>query len=391
VSDLLAVTGGRDHVERRARRVRRPAVGAMTEPTTSEPACPVWCTTDHSAEWVASGLYEHASRTLQIGTARVQVTATQERAYGHERKPAMIFIDFDDGLTPAQARQLAAVLQDFAKVAEWSCASTEPLGEDLVEAYLRRLAADGLADLTIRVRRKVLTKLGRELPLGLVVATADDLVAWLSRPGWSAQTRHSYRAHAVSFFRWLAEQGIRPDDPTVRLRPVRVPPGVPRPVPDSQLGDLLERARGHWRTAIVLALYAGLRCHEITKLRREDITEQTITIVGKGGRTRVIPTHRRIWELVDELPPGPVLRRATIAPRHFTAKYLSSAFGTYARTQLGADVTLHRFRHSFATRLLDAGVDLRTVQELLGHASVATTQVYTQVSDARKRSAIELL
>jgi integrase/recombinase XerC len=148
--------------------------------------------------------------------------------------------------------------------------------------------------------------------------------------------------------------------------------------------------------AILETVYsAGLRVHEVVGLNREhiDFLGELISVRGKGGKERLCPVGRpaldaieTYWsKLPDKFPRGrnaPAFldsAGARLRPREVQRamkKYLKMA-------GLGVDMTPHKLRHSFATHLLDAGADLRSVQELLGHVSLSTTQVYTHVTSAR--------
>jgi integrase/recombinase XerD len=143
--------------------------------------------------------------------------------------------------------------------------------------------------------------------------------------------------------------------------------------------------------AATLARYSGLRAAEISRAVRTDIDERDIRVLGKGGRTDMLPTHEAIWDLVRDRCDGPLV--LSVRDSVFTPSGISHAFGVRMR-QLGIPVTLHQFRHLYATSLLrapedgGAGANLRIVQELCRHASVATTANYTQVTDRERRAAV---
>jgi len=138
-----------------------------------------------------------------------------------------------------------------------------------------------------------------------------------------------------------------------------------------------------------------LRRAEISRLLREDITQRFIVVVRKGGKQALLPTHPRVWEEIADLGPGPVFRTQT------GRSFRPNGLGDQMRARLAGvglpGVTLHRFRHSFGTNLFrtvedgGAGADARTAQDLLGHASLSTTQIYARVTDRQRRRAIEAL
>lgn len=186
------------------------------------------------------------------------------------------------------------------------------------------------------------------------------------------------------------------------VRGPKVRPGAPRPVTEDQAFGLiaepaLDPDRDPWeaaRDAAVLTLLygCGLRISEALSLLRADAPlPESLRIKGKGGKTRVVPLLPAVREAVDAylarlpyvLAPEDALFRARrggpLSPRHVqaTVQILRGRLG------LPASATPHALRHSFATHLLGAGADLRSIQELLGHASLSTTQRYTEVDAER--------
>lgn len=256
----------------------------------------------------------------------------------------------------------------------------------LLDEHTRYLTAGSAAERTIGCRLVVLTACLAAVGDPLVVDRAA-LVGWLATPGWSPWTRATYRGHLRGFFGWLCEFGHRDDDPAAKLRRPRVPAGVPRPVTDAELVLVLARVPAWFRPLVILCAFAGLRVSEAARLCREDITAETLTVrAGKGGKSAVVPTHPRIWALVADLPPGPVLRGRY--GQALTGKYLSSA-AREVFDRLGLDaVHCHRFRHWFGTSVQANQGDIRVTQELMRHASIASTAIYTQVATAAKVAAI---
>ena len=186
------------------------------------------------------------------------------------------------------------------------------------------------------------------------------------------------------------------------VRGPRVKPGAPRPVTEDQARGLiaepgLDPDREGWeasRDAAVLTLLygCGLRISEALSLKRSDAPlPASLRITGKGGKTRLVPVLPAVAEAItdylDDLPfvlaPGDALFRAKrggpLSPRHVqaTVQILRGRLG------LPDSATPHALRHSFATHLLGAGADLRSIQDLLGHASLSTTQRYTEVDAER--------
>lgn len=241
--------------------------------------------------------------------------------------------------------------------------------------------------------------------------TAGEVRAWLAHLR-SGETPLSPRSlsQALSairtFHRFLDRRLEIPNAAVGLVRGPRVKPGAPRPVTEDQaIGLIAEPAldpdREDWEVArdqaVLTLLYGcGLRISEALSLRRSDapLPEQ-LRITGKGAKTRIVPVLPAVREAVDAylaqvpfgLAPDEPLFRAKrggpLSPRHVqaTVQQLRGRLG------LPASATPHALRHSFATHLLGAGADLRSIQELLGHASLSTTQRYTEVDAAALLSA----
>ncbi len=204
-----------------------------------------------------------------------------------------------------------------------------------------------------------------------------------------------------SFHRWL-DRRLGISNPHIALvRGPRIKPGLPRPVSEDQAFGLIQEAsddpdRQEWelaRDAAVLTLLygCGLRISEALSLTRADAPlAESLRILGKGSKTRMAPVLPAVREAVDAYlaalpfviqPADPLFRAkrgGPLGPRPVQA-LMQRLRG---RMGLPASATPHALRHAFATHLLGAGGDLRSIQELLGHASLATTQRYTAVDAA---------
>lgn len=277
---------------------------------------------------------------------------------------------------------------------------------DLIAQYVAHLRSAGMSARTRYYREQLLRRLDRELPLGLYEATIEELEHWLAgpdepvRPGdpdpWCRQTQATYHGHIVGFYRWASDParpvGLRYDPSAGLIRP-KVPDGRPRPVSVEEL----HRARSHliqpWRLYVELAAFAGLRAIEISRLDRQDVTKDEINVRrGKGDKPRRIDTAPDLWAVIQTLPPGPVARGPSGA--RISPNKLSERVSTHL-TRIGMpDVTLHRFRHFFATNLLDEGAEVTAVQDAMGHGSLRTTAVYLHLTSrqrAKLRKAIRAL
>jgi integrase/recombinase XerC len=264
---------------------------------------------------------------------------------------------------------------------------------NIIEDYLDHLRMAGRSQRTIDDRREILARIDADLPYGLAQATTEELQGWLYRDEWSASTRETYYGAVRSFFVWATgpwDQRLDFDPSELLPRP-RTPRGLPRPITDEQLTRILTEAAEPYRTWTILAAYAGLRCCEISGLDRGHVTDRAITVLsGKGGKPAILPTHPVIWAAMVVLPDGPVA--LTTDGIRADPKYVSIRAAVYFRRKLGMPgVALHRARHWYGTNLYRATKDIRRTQELMRHASPATTAIYTLVSDEERWTAIQTL
>lgn len=234
--------------------------------------------------------------------------------------------------------------------------------------------------------------------------TIRDMRAWMARMragDLSARSLARKLSAVKSFFRWLAErEGF---DPTAVLstRAPKFQKKLPRPLaPDAAQAviDTVEiQSKDAWvgarDTAVITLLYGcGLRISEALGLNRGDAPlPEVMRILGKGGKERLVPVLPAAREAVEEYlrqcpypleDEGPLF--IGVRGRRLSARQIQSVMQN-VRMQLGlpSTATPHAMRHSFATHLLEASGDLRSIQELLGHASLSTTQAYTAVDTAR--------
>lgn len=203
-------------------------------------------------------------------------------------------------------------------------------------------------------------------------------------------------------------------DPTADVGTPRIPQGVPKALSEEEIGRLLGVVVGDEAPvlrdrAILEVLYGtGMRISELVGLSMRDLVpeEGLLRVLGKGSKERLVPLGRCAGEALEHwLGPG---GRAVMAPERWATRSDADAVFLNARGRrlgragawgivrrygdragLGDRLTPHVLRHSCATHMLDHGADIRVVQELLGHASISTTQVYTRVSAERLRSAYE--
>jgi len=211
-----------------------------------------------------------------------------------------------------------------------------------------------------------------------------------------------------AFHRFLLREGLADGDPAATVVRPRLPRALPHPIPAADVAGLLERPdpdapAGTRDRAILELLYgAGLRVSELTGLDVDDVDldDGAVRVLGKGGKEREVPIGRFAREAVAAyLTRGrPALATGTSRGALFlnarggrlTRQSVARALAGYAHDAgIARRVTPHDLRHSFATHLLDGGADVRVVQELLGHASLATTQIYTLVTARHLREVVD--
>ncbi len=232
-----------------------------------------------------------------------------------------------------------------------------------------------------------------------------DYLAWRKRSGLAAA---SIKLEAVAlriFFRFLLARNILTSNPAENLSIPRVERYLPETLNVSAMTRLLESVSsadplGLRDRAMLELLYAsGLRVSELCSVRLEglDLEEGLIRVTGKGNKTRLVPVglpaQEAITRYLEIERPKLVSRRSgaevflSARGRKLTPQRVWQLIKRYAaRAGLEANVYPHLFRHSFATHLLAGGADLRIIQELLGHADISTTQVYTHVDSSRLKA-----
>jgi integrase/recombinase XerD len=275
-----------------------------------------------------------------------------------------------------------------------------------VESFLA-LSAARLAPLTVDAYRRDLADLCARLDVPPATATHDHLVTYVAqlRADGLAATTIARRVAAIrSFYRHQVLLGARLDNPASELELPRRRRTLPKTMSPGEMERLIEAANGTTprslrdRALVELLYGAGLRVSEAVGLERAsvDLEQRIVRCIGKGSKERVVPIGR---QAVDALQRYLARGRPYLDKRHRHELFLNARGGGLTRAgaflilrRLAAVAGLepervhpHLLRHSFATHLLEGGADLRAVQEMLGHADLATTELYTHVSDKRRR------
>ena len=284
--------------------------------------------------------------------------------------------------------------------------TTEPTRDPELDGFLALLAARR-APRTVDAYRRDLAHFAGWYGAPPSQATAGDLERYLAQlraDGLAPSTIGRRVAALRALYRHLTMLGSRDDNPAAELAPPRRLRKLPRTLSPAEAERLIEAAAGTTPralrdSAIVELLYgAGLRVGELVSLERGsvDLDERLVRALGKGSKERVVPIGRRAAEALRRyLARG----RPFLDRRHRPELFLNAKGGPLTRAgvflilrtvaaKAGLEpgrVHPHLLRHSFATHLLEGGADLRSVQEMLGHADLATTELYTHVSDSRRR------
>ena len=262
---------------------------------------------------------------------------------------------------------------------------------------------------TVEAYRRDLLDIEKRLKKPISTATTDDLQTYLAElraEGLAATTLGRRLSAARSFFAHEVLLGNRGDNPAAEIDTPRRQRKLPRTLSPREAERLIEAAAGTKPrslrdAALVELLYgAGLRVSEAVGLERAgvDLDARIVRVVGKGNKERIVPIGRSATEALRRY----LSRGRPYLDRRYRPELFLNAQGG-ALTRMGAFLILrrlaekagleperihpHLLRHSFATHLLEGGADLRSVQEMLGHADLATTEVYVHVTDRRRREA----
>jgi integrase/recombinase XerD len=275
-----------------------------------------------------------------------------------------------------------------------------------IDGFLALLAAQR-SPRTVDAYRRDLAALGAYLGKPPAQATLEELeryTAQLRADGLAGSTIARRTAAARSFYRHQQLLGARDDNPAAGLKLPRRAKPLPKTLSPGEAERLIDAAAGTQPRALrdqalVELLYgAGLRVSEAVGLDKAgvDLDDRLVRVIGKGGKERVVPIGRAaVTALRRYLSRG----RPYLDRRHRQELFLNARGGPLTRSgafrilrglagKAGLDpqrVHPHLLRHSFATHLLEGGADLRSVQEMLGHADLSTTELYTHVSDRRRR------
>ena len=268
---------------------------------------------------------------------------------------------------------------------------------DAVGRHLDHLRYRNMSPYTIRRREQALKRLAAVLPVPLLDATGDHLYEWRAGLTIKPASVAVYHSHVKAFFTWAVNEGLVSENPMRAVPVPKLPVRFPRPIPEADLMTALEATTPKmWiRQALVLGGWCGLRVGEVAGLVVENLrlhdSPPVVIVLGKGDKERVVELSPFVVRemLAADLP----LSGHAFTDSHgrpFTAWFMSHAVNQHLRG-CGTHSTFHALRHRFASQMYQATHDLRLVQELMGHATQATTAKYAAFSRSGAAAAVASL
>lgn len=281
-----------------------------------------------------------------------------------------------------------------------------------VESFLEMLSAErGLSQNTIEAYRRDLIDLEEATGKSPVDLAAGELQTYFQkldgRRARSATTQARRLSAVKQFYQFLVAENIRGDNPSVVLSAPKLPKRLPKILSEEDVTALFEAAakdesvKGLQKLCLLEILYAtGLRVSELVSLKRSSFLPDMVAVLvrGKGDKERIVPLTNAAREATHNYlamrsgdEKSTYLFPGTSKQGHMTRQRFGQILKELAKEAglMPSRVSPHVLRHAFATHLLNHGADLRSVQELLGHADLMTTQIYTHVMDGRLKSAVE--
>ena len=262
---------------------------------------------------------------------------------------------------------------------EW----TAPIGD-----WLAWLRSGALRPQTIELRAYQLRRFARDhADVGPFDVDTARVAEWVGGHGWSRETIRSNRAALRSFYGWAHDSGITGSNPARLLRKVPAAPVTVRPAADDVIDAAMRAADDRLRLMLMLGSRHGLRRAEIAAVHTRDVIRDlkghSLVVHGKGGKGRIVPLLPPTVAVLAALPAGyafPSPGSGHLTPAH-VGKLVRRALSAAA----GDRVTTHQLRHRYADTIYRATRELGTVQELMGHASPATTRIYIHTTADDKR------
>lgn len=261
----------------------------------------------------------------------------------------------------------------------------------LIEQHAIWMKRRGLNEVSIAKRTRRLGVFDSQV--GLSDAVTEDIECFLDRRNLGNRARYDWVSDLHQFYAWAIDFGVLDSDPTRQVVRPKQRQGKPRPIPTGDLVTAIQMAEPMMRCWLCLGAFGGLRCKEIAGLCVEDLLwdDGLLFVRGKGDKDRLVPIHSMVESSLRAITMparGAVFRRPRGGP--YPAAQVSREGSLYF-SSLGIGATMHQLRHWFGTYVQRATGDLRTTQELMGHASPTTTAIYTAYSQEAGREAVSLL
>jgi integrase/recombinase XerD len=271
------------------------------------------------------------------------------------------------------------------------------LSENSIEAYLN----------DIRKVEEFFDKSGKDIsPDSVTYSDLRDFISWFGSGNRNARTQSRLLSGIRAFFRFLLIDGEISENPSSLLESPKIGFRLPEVLSVEEIDRIVEaidlsKPEGHRNKAIIETLYGcGLRVSELVNLRLTDINygEGFVSVIGKGDKQRLVPISSKALKEIDlykiDRNRLPVIYDGNAVFLNRRGRKLSRAMiFTIVKNLAGAAgirkiISPHTFRHSFATHMVEAGADLRAVQEMLGHESILTTEIYTHIDRSYLRDTL---
>ncbi len=271
---------------------------------------------------------------------------------------------------------------------------------EFVENWCDWMRAQGWSPDTVRERSRLVSSIATRSEVPAHELDVEHVMRALGARSLSPGSRSTYHATLSVWFTWMRDHGLRDDDPMQHLRRPRAKRTVRKIPTTAQVLGLLDSPRAYRRTQWMmrLAAYQGLRASEVAKMHDDLVDEvgDELEVHGKGGRVDLLPLHPVIADIAAErrrlglygywFPQRGANRNS---PGHGPVLAGSvTRIVSAAMQRAGVPGSCHSLRHWHATELLRQGVDLRVIQQLMRHVSLATTEVYLHVDDSARRDAV---
>jgi integrase/recombinase XerD len=262
------------------------------------------------------------------------------------------------------------------------------LSDNSIEAYLNDV---------LKLEKFFSDKGSDVLPASVSYPDLKEFLAWYSINNKNTRTQSRVLSGIRAFFRFLLIEGEIEENPSSLIESPKIGLKLPEVLSveeiDRIIGEIdLSKPEGHRNKAIIETLYGcGLRVSELVNLRLTDIhyNEEFVVVTGKGNKQRLVPVSAKALKEIDIYKKDrdrlPVIKDQNILFLNRRGSHLTRAMiftiikDLAAKTGIRKNISPHTFRHSFATHMVEAGADLRAVQEMLGHESILTTEIYTHI------------